>query len=72
MLFHYVLMTNHVHLVIEPAEDEGGLSEIMKGINLSKDEYLLACGSYVELNPVRAEIVDAPMKCPWSSYRAYA
>lgn len=33
-LYHYGLMTNHVHLVIEPSEGGGGLSEIMKGINL--------------------------------------
>ena len=33
-LYHYVLMTNHVHLVIEPSEGGGSLSEIMKGINL--------------------------------------
>lgn len=32
-LYHYVLMNNHVHLVIEPSEPGGGLSEIMKGIN---------------------------------------
>lgn len=97
-LYHYVLMTNHVHLVIEPTENGGNLSEIMKGINLayaqhykrkyshtghfwqdryksiiiSMDEYLLACGSYVELNPVRARMVDNPMEYRWSSYRAYA
>ena len=97
-LYHYVLMTNHVHLVIEPGEAGGSLSEIMKGINLayaqhykrryghighfwqdryksiiiSKDEYLLACGSYVELNPVRASMVDDPMKYRWSSYGVYA
>ena len=33
-LYHYVLMNNHVHLMIEPTE-KGTLSEIMKGINLS-------------------------------------
>ena len=97
-LYHYVMMTNHVHLVIEPSEGGGGLSEIMKGINLayarhykhkydhtghfwqdryksiiiSKDEYMLACGSYVELNPVRAKMVEDPKDYPWSSYRAYA
>jgi putative transposase len=97
-LYHYVLMTNHVHLVIEPLEGGGSLSEIMKGINLSyarhykrkynhighfwqdryksiiisKDEYLLACGSYVELNPVRAKIVEDPKEYTWSSYRTYA
>jgi putative transposase len=94
-LYHYVLMTNHVHLVIEPTEKGGELSQIMKGINLSyaqyykgkykhighfwqdryksiiisKDEYLLACGSYVELNPVRAGIVKEPKDYLWSSYR---
>jgi putative transposase len=97
-LYHYVMMSNHVHLVIEPLEEGGGLSEIMKGINLvyaqhykrkyghtghfwqdryksiiiSKDEYLLACGSYVELNPVRAKMVADPKDYRWSSYRAYA
>jgi REP element-mobilizing transposase RayT len=34
-LYHYVMMTNHVHLVIEPSEGGGSLSEIMKGINLA-------------------------------------
>jgi putative transposase len=97
-LYHYVLMTNHVHLVIEPTETGGELSQIMKGINLSyaqyfkkkfnytghfwqdrfksiiisKDEYLLACGSYVELNPVRAGMVKDPKDYPWSSYTANA
>lgn len=97
-LYHYVLMTNHVHLVIEPTETGGELSQIMKGINLSyaqyfkkkfnytghfwqdrfksiiisKDEYLLACGSYVELNPVRAGMVKDPKDYPWSSYAANA
>ena len=97
-MYHYVLMTNHVHLVIEPSESGGSLSEIMKGINLayaqhfkrrynhtghfwqdryksiiiSKDEYLLACGSYVELNPVRAKIAADPKDYTWSSYRVYA
>lgn len=72
-LYHYVLMRNHVHLVLETTGKGGRLSEIMKGINLSyvqhyksryrhtghfwqdryksilisKDDYLLACGSYV-------------------------
>jgi len=97
-LYHYVLMTNHVHLVIEPSGGDGSLSEVMKGINLayaqhykrkyshmghfwqdryksiiiSKDEYLLACGSYVELNPIRAKMAKDPKDYPWSSYRVYA
>ena len=97
-LYHYVLMRNHVHLVVEPAVRGGSLAEIMKGINLSyaqyykgrykhighfwqdryksiiigKDEYLLACGSYVELNPVRAKVVNDPKDYKWSSYNVYA
>jgi putative transposase len=97
-LYHYVLMTNHVHLVMEVAEQGGDLSQIMKGINLSyvqfyktnyehvghfwqdrfksiiisKDNYLLACGSYVELNPVRAKMVADPKDYRWSSYNTYA
>jgi putative transposase len=97
-LYHYVLMTNHVHLVIEPTDAGGELSQIMKGINLSyaqhyktkykysghfwqdrfksiiisKDEYLLACGSYVELNPVRAGMTKDPKEYTWSSYKANA
>jgi putative transposase len=96
-LYHYVLMRNHIHLVLEITEDSGTLSEIMKGINLSyvqcyknkhrhmghfwqdryksilisKDDYLLACGSYVELNPVRAKIVEDPRDYRWSSFNAY-
>jgi|GEM_PF-1021772 len=31
-----------------------------------------ACGSYVELNPVRARIAEDPKEYRWSSYNAYA
>lgn len=41
-------------------------------ILISKDDYLLACGSYVELNPVRAKIVEDPKDYKWSSYNTYA
>jgi putative transposase len=97
-LYHYALMTNHVHLVVEITSKDAELSQVMKGINLSyaqyykmkykhyghfwqdryksilvsKDDYLLACGSYVELNPVRAGMVDDPKDYRWSSYRVYA
>jgi putative transposase len=43
-----------------------------KSIMISKDNYLLACGSYVDLNPVRAKIVEAPKDYKWSSYNTYA
>ena len=34
--------------------------------------YVLACYRYIELNPVRAGMVDAPGSYPWSSYAANA
>jgi len=36
------------------------------------DTYLLACQRYIELNPVRAGMVQAPGDYDWSSYRANA
>lgn len=97
-LYHYVLMKNHIHLVLETTEKGGSLAELMKGINISyaqyykgrykhighfwqdryksiiisKDDYLLACGSYVELNPVRAKTVEDPKDYRWSSHNTYA
>ena len=34
------------------------------------DDYLLLCQRYIELNPVRAGMVDDPAQYRWSSYRA--
>lgn len=34
------------------------------------DAYLLLCQRYIELNPVRAGMVDDPAHYRWSSYRA--
>ena len=34
------------------------------------EEYLLTCMRYIELNPVRANMVVHPREYPWSSYRA--
>lgn len=39
---------------------------------IDTDRYLLACMRYVDLNPVRAAIVDAAEDYEWSSYRAHA
>ena len=36
---------------------------------IDKDNYLFACGRYIELNPVRAKMVKHPKEYPWSSYR---
>lgn len=37
---------------------------------VTTDEYALACYRYIELNPVRASMVDHPSKYQWSSYAA--
>src|SRR5574342_1025816 len=37
---------------------------------VASDEYALACYRYIELNPVRAGMVDHPAKYRWSSYAA--
>ena len=37
-----------------------------------EDNYLLHCQRYIELNPVRAEMVDHPADYRWSSYRTNA
>jgi len=36
------------------------------------EDYLLTCMRYIELNPVRAGMVQHPAEYPWSSYRANA
>lgn len=36
------------------------------------EEYLLACQRYIELNPVRAAMVEHPADYRWSSYRTNA
>jgi len=33
------------------------------------EDYLLTCMRYIELNPVRAEMVEHPSEYAWSSYR---
>ena len=97
LLFHYVLMNNHVHLIISTTIPHT-LTKFMHGLNLTyaqyyrkkykgighfwqdrfksilieTDRYLLACGRYIELNPVRAKIVTKPEDYLWSSYRFYA
>ena len=37
-----------------------------------EETYLLACQRYIELNPVRADMVAHPAEYRWSSYRANA
>ena len=89
----YVLMTNHVHLLITP-EKKDSAALLMKHfgqryvqyINRTYErsgtlwegrfrscitqsaDYVLACYRYIELNPVRANMVNHPRLYPWSSY----
>jgi len=90
----YVLMTNHVHLLLTPAT-EASISQTMqflgrkyvtfinykyrrtgtlwegrhKGSVIDSVAYALACSRYIEMNPVRAGIIDLPAGYRWSSYR---
>ena len=94
-LHAYVLMTNHVHLLLSPKASEdiprliialgrrfvqyinktyrrtGTLWDSRyKSSLIQTDTYLLRCQRYIELNPVRADMVRDPGEYPWSSYRA--
>ena len=89
----YVLMTNHVHLLLTPTE-KWGVSRMMqllgatyaskinstyrrtgslwegryKSSLVDSERYCLACYRYIELNPVRASMCEAPEDYRWSSY----
>jgi putative transposase len=39
---------------------------------VDRGDYVLACHRYIELNPVRAAMVVAPLEYAWSSHRANA
>jgi putative transposase len=97
-LYAYCLMSNHVHLVLNPGPDPSVISGLMKRLAgrharrlnlrnswsgslwesrfkcspIETDRYLLTCGRYVDMNPVRAGIVSLPEAYEWSSYRARA
>jgi len=43
-----------------------------KSIIINEDEYLMTCGQYIELNPVKAGMVKKPEEYKWSSYNTYA
>lgn len=93
----YILMTNHVHILLTPAK-ENSAGELMKRLGqryvqyinrtykrsgtlwegrfrsciIQQENYLLACQRYIELNPVRAAMVEHPEEYRWSSYRTNA
>lgn len=43
-----------------------------KATIIDSEQYLLTCMRYIELNPVRAGMVNKPNEYPWSSYTANA
>ncbi len=91
----YVLMTNHVHLLVTP-QAAHAISQMMQSLGrryvryvnntyqrsgtlwegrykaglVDSQQYLLACMRYIELNPVRANMVTTPGAYPWSSFSA--
>ena len=93
----YVLMTNHLHLLATPA-NENSLPKVLQSVGrryvqyfnhayrrsgtlwegryratiIDSEQYLLTCMRYIELNPVRAGIVEHPGEYPWSSFHANA
>lgn len=92
-LHAYVLMTNHVHLLVTPFVKHG-ISHMMQDLGrkyvsyinhsykrsgtlwegrykaslVQTEAYLLTCMRYIELNPVRANMVNHPAEYRWSSY----
>lgn len=96
-LHAYVLMTNHVHLLLTPDSSNSVSQAIQhlgrkyvtyfnrrynrsgtlwegrhKGSIIQSDSYALNCYRYIELNPVRAGMVDSPGDYRWSSYHRNA
>lgn len=93
----FVLMTNHVHLLMTPTEGNG-VSRLMQSLGryyvryinkkyertgtlwegrykstlIDTEKYLLFVSQYIELNPVRANMVKQPAEYPWSSFRRNA
>lgn len=45
--------------------------ERYRSLAIENQDYLYACGMYIEFNPVRAGICENPVDYPYSSYRKY-
>ncbi len=93
----YVLMTNHVHLLVTPKLGNG-VSLMMQALGryyvryfnkrykrtgtlwegrfkssiIDSDLYFLTVSRYIELNPVRAKMVQHPSQYKWSSFDSNA
>ena len=74
----YCLMTNHVHLIAVPANEEALANALGRTHWLNRffscpmdSEHLLHAARYVERNPVRAKMVRLPWRYRWSSAAAH-
>lgn len=96
-LHAYVLMDNHVHLLLTTQAAQG-CARLMKSVAqlyaqyvnktyrrsgyvwegrfksclVQSEQYVLACYRYIEMNPVRAEVVARAGDYAWSSFRVNA
>ena len=69
----YLLPGFPQHVINRKYERTGTLWEGRYRASLvNSDEYLLCCYRYIELNPVRARLVNNPSAYRWSSYRHHA
>jgi putative transposase len=94
-LHAYVLMDNHVHLLITPPVS-GAVARLMQKLGrqyvgqfngrhrrtgtlwegryksclVDSRTYVLRCSRYIDLNPIRAHMIDDPAQYPWSSCAA--
>jgi putative transposase len=94
-LHAWVLMDNHVHLLLTPPA-AGDVAQLMQALGRSyvglfnarhgrtgtlwegryksclvdSEAYVLRCYRYIDLNPVRARMIDDPAAYPWSSCAA--
>jgi len=91
----YVLMTNHIHLLLT-GQVPGAVSRLVQSVGrlyvprfnaswnrtgtlfecrfrasiVESERYFMSCMRYIELNPVRAGMVEAPLDYRWSSVHA--
>ncbi len=96
-IYHYCLMSNHIHLALR-IESLKQLSQMMHDVQraysrhrqmqdqvtgqlwqgrfqsypINDENYFLACGRYIERNPIEGGLTADPGNYPWSSYRFYA
>ena len=96
-VYAYVLMTNHVHLLVQPRAP-GAIPRTLQSVGrrfvpyvnsrqkrsgtiwerrhhaslILSERYIAVCHAYIELNPVRAGMVDDPRVYRWSSCQHYS